>query len=525
MNNQQTTILPFHGARISLCCNVGLAAIATTLAGCTQVQPKADYERTRQLVVEATGTGTVYDPDAPLLTDEELDAILRDGLTLEEAVRIALLNNRRLQAEFMSIGVAKADWVQAGLLSNPTLGFSTQFPEGGGRSNLQASIAQNIVDLWQIPRRKQIAQADLDATVLRIADTAAKLVAQTKTAYFDAVAAGESLRLAEENLKLTTKSHDAIKAQRQAGAASALDENLARGQVLSAELGVRNARLAAANAKRRLAGQMSIARAIDNLAIIDSLVGEVGPLEPEKLVEIARQKRLDLRALECAAQSRLADLGLQRLSVFSDVSVGVMFERSEQRALPGRKIGADFVRSSVANGALTVPEIQSRSERQAAQRQEIDTILGPSLSMSVPIFDQNQARIAKAQYLYWQELKTYEAEYLQAVQEIRTAADQAQTALGNTRYYQQEIVPQAERNLEFSRVSYSSGQTGILTLLEAQRLLLESRRGYIAARLELATAISELEQKVGAPMGKSPETISPTSKPAESTPAATKVEK
>ena len=145
-----------------------------------------------------------------------------------------------------------------------------------------------------------------------------------------------------------------------------------------------------------------------------------------------------------------------------------------------------------------------RNERRHNQADDIKKILGPSLSMTLPIFDQNQARIAKAQYLYWQETKRYEAEYLQAIQEIRIAVDQAQTALANAAYYRQEMVPQAERNLEFSRSSYLAGQTSILTLLEAQRFLLESRRGDIAVRLELATAISELEQRVGEQMGNDP---------------------
>ena len=228
--------ISFSGRRSALSRTIGFTLVAVLLAGCAQVRPKADYERARKWVAESTGGVAVYDPEAPLLNDKGIDAFLNDGLTLEEAIRIALLNNRRLHAEFMSIGVAKADWVQAGLLANPTIGFSVQYPEGGGVSNLQASIAQNIVDLWQIPKRKQVAQADLDATVLRIAYAATLLVAQTKEAYLKAVAADESLRLAEENLRVTARSHDAIKTQRQAGAASDLDENLARGQVLSAEL-------------------------------------------------------------------------------------------------------------------------------------------------------------------------------------------------------------------------------------------------------------------------------------------------
>ena len=49
--------------------------------------------------------------------------------------------NRQLQAAFYDIGIARADWVQAGLLSNPSLGVGILFPEGGGRSNLQVNIS------------------------------------------------------------------------------------------------------------------------------------------------------------------------------------------------------------------------------------------------------------------------------------------------------------------------------------------------------------------------------------------------
>jgi outer membrane protein TolC len=66
-----------------------------------------------------------------------------------------------------------------------------------------------------------------------------------------------------------------------------------------------------------------------------------------------------------------------------------------------------------------------------------------------------------------------------------------------------------------------AGQTSILTLLEAQKLLLESRRGDIAVRLELATAISELEQRVGEQMGNDPAAAGPTSESPNNLPPAT----
>ena len=463
------------------------AALLLTLVGCAQVKPQVDFAQARQLFTQSTGLADLYDPDQPLLTLEELEAVMADGLTLQEALRVALLNNRSLHSEFMSIGIAKADWVQSGLLSNPSLAFSAQFPEGGGRSNLQASIAQNIVDLWQIPKRKAVAQAELERTILQIARIAGVLATETKVAYFQAVAAEESLAIARQNLELVQKSYETVKAQREAGTVSMLDENLARGRVLSSELAVRNARLSMANAKRRLARNMSLARNVDDLILVDSLSGEIRePPSSEELIDLARRSRLDLRAMQMAIEASAARLGLERLKVFPEISIGPFGERGERRAFSGRP------GQSLA---------ERRSDRQAARSEEIDFILGPALVMTLPIFDQNQAQIAMAGYLYQQALKTYEGAYLQIAQNIRIAADRAETARSNAGYYAIQLVPQAERNLEFATASYSTGQTGILTLLEAQRFLLEARRGYIAVRLEASTALSELEQRVGIPLG------------------------
>ncbi len=499
---------------------LAVLAPALALAGCAQVKPEADFAQARRLIAQATGVETAHDPTAPLLTEEQLDATFADGLSLEEALSVALLNNRRLHAEFASIGVAKAEWVQAGLLSNPTLGFSAQFPEGGGLANIQASIAQNIVDLWQIPKRKEIAQATLNETVLGIAFFATQLSADTKATYYRATAAAELLAVGQENLELVKKSYQAVKAQREAGTASLLDENLARGQVLSAQLGVRNARLAAANAKRSLARFMSVTREVDGIALVDPLPSAITQsLGAEDLIAAARENRLDLRALESRVRARLAAVGLEELKILSDLTLGLAFERGERRGTPGRKVGADFARASIANGALTVPNIASRGQRRAARSQEIDTILGPSLSVTLPIFDQNQAQIAKAQYLYEQELKAYQAVFIQIAQDIRIAADQARTASENAAFYNDELVPQAQRNLEFATVSYSAGQTSILILLEAQRLLLGAKRDYVDSQLAASAAFTELEQVVGAPRGNWPTAESPGSVPTE--PAAT----
>ncbi len=495
---------------LALAGGLALVAFILTLVGCAQVKPQADFGQARQLFTESTGLADIYDPDQPLLTPEEIEAVLDNGLTLQEALRLALLNNRRLHREFMSIGISKADWVQSGLLSNPTFAFSAQFPEGGGRSNIQASLAQNIVDLWQIPVRKRIAQAAVDETVLRIARFGSELAADTKSAYYRAVSAEQSFSLAQDNFDLVEKSYEAVKALRQAGTASQLDENLARGQMLRVQLKVRDARLAMHNAKRNLGRTLSIGLDVDDLKLESALPDVISLIPPaDVLIEMARAHRLDLRAAAKATESSYAKVDFEKLNIFPDISVGPFFEQGERRALAGRKPFADFARSSIAAGTPTVPGIQPRSERDAARRQEINSIFGPALTMTLPIFDQNQAQIAKAYYLYQKNLKAYEELYLNIAQDIRMAADRTETAAGNVVFYRVEIVPQAERNLTFARDSYNAGQTSILALLEAQRLLLQAKQNFIEVRLEAASAAADMEEAVGISTDRILESASP----------------
>ena len=98
------------GNRLSRRCAQMFAVLtlALVLSGCAQVKPYADFTQARRLIAQATGMEAAYHPDTPLLTEEQLDATFDDGLSLEEALRVALLNNRQLHAEFASIGVAKA---------------------------------------------------------------------------------------------------------------------------------------------------------------------------------------------------------------------------------------------------------------------------------------------------------------------------------------------------------------------------------------------------------------------------------
>lgn len=471
------------------------------IAGCAQVNPQPDFDRANQTIRDATGQDAAYRPGDEATATEQVNLLLQDGLSLDDAVRVTLLNNPTLQAAYRDVGIARADVVQSGLFSNPTLAFSAQFPEGGGRSNIQVSLAQNIVDLWQIPVRKRAAERSLDKAILQLARSASQLCVDTKVAYFTAVAADQSNIIAKENQDLAKQLLDAALARQKAGVVGELDVNLNRQVVLGSHLEVQQTRLDAASARRRLALLLGLTVSVEGLALTTPL-SEVPhiALSEDELLEIASQHRLDLMAARRAAEAATANVEVEIRKILPDFNIGLALERNERRALPGRNIPADTARASIANGALTAPEIQSRAQRDQERRQEIDAILGPAFSLTLPIFDQNQAQIAKARFSYEQAIKEVDAIERSIVQEIRQALDQAGTAAEIAEYYETSLLPQSLSNLELSRASYDVGATSVLIVLDAQRSLLSARRAAVTARQSAATSLAELERATAQPI-------------------------
>lgn len=474
----------------------GLAALLPI--GCASVDSQPDYGRAQELIRRSTGQAEVLPGQDLDLLQQRVSALLQDGLTVDEAVQLALLNNPELQAAWMEIGMAKADLVQAGLLSNPTLGVSLRLPAGGGLANLEASLAQNIADLWLIPPRKRAASRALDQTILDLARRATVLATDAKIAYYQAAGAVQLFAIRRENLEVARELLEMAMARQQAGAAGQLDVNLSRTITIQAELTAQAARLAQAVALRQLAKTLGLTDPVEQIVLHSALDGPPpAPPSPEQLVEVALASRLDIQAAREATEAAAARVKLEYARVFPNLELGVALEREDRQAQGGRDILADTARASIANGRLTAPEIQPRSER----NRNTGLIIGPSLGMELPIFDQNQAQIAKAEFAWHQAVQTLEALERTVVQDARTALDQVLTSWEIATSYRDKFVPLAEENLELSRQAYQAGQASFLSVLEAQRFFLDSRAEYIRALQEAASAIPNLEQTVSLPYG------------------------
>lgn len=474
--------------------------VLSTLCACA-VRPQPDYDRAGALVRGHTGSPDAYDPATDAMIRERVTHYLEGGLTAEEAVQVALLNNPEFQSLFAQIGASRADVVQSGLLSNPIVAFSVLFPEGGGRSKLNGGFTQELVDLWQIPVRKKVAAAELDRVVFEAVQRGIDIAGQVRINYYRALAFAKAEEYAIENVAIIDRSLAISEKRVRNGETSSLDANLVRATWTEAQLDVLNAKRDRQVALAALAQTLGISRWSQPWQLSDELPNSATPIANDAdLLVTGLVERMDAQAKVRQIDAARNELTRQYLNIVPSVQVGAGYERPDTRGVPGRSVLADTARTSIAAGALTAPTIDSRGQRAILERQIVDFLSGPSIQVTVPLFDQNQARIARANFLVEQRRKELESLLDLVADQIQEAAATARIAAQQVAFYEKEILPLARSNLQAAEQAYAAGTQDQLVVLDAQQFLVIRRRAYVSVLREYAVAYASLERAVGGRM-------------------------
>ena len=127
-------------------------------------------------------------------------------------------------------------------------------------------------------------------------------------------------------------------------------------------------------------------------------------------------------------------------------------------------------------------------------------MLGPTLDVPLPIFDQNQAQIAKARYRVRELQRRYEETEQRVIEGVRSALTMRRVAEERARIFQSSLLPLQETNLQLAQTQYRSGQESILTVLLAQESLIRTQLGYAAALRDLAISTATLERQMAGPL-------------------------
>jgi hypothetical protein len=111
-------------------------------------------------------------------------------LSVDTAVRIALLNNKRVQVAFADVGLSAADTWQQTMLENPKVSISLlgiAHPELGAIRAIEGMIAANILAIATRNSRLELADNQFRQAKLKAVEETLRVAGETRNAWITVV--------------------------------------------------------------------------------------------------------------------------------------------------------------------------------------------------------------------------------------------------------------------------------------------------------------------------------------------------
>lgn len=436
---------------------VGASFVLGLVSGCASLDPEPDWKEVQALVESGVGATPAWDrSEADVAAARaRTEALLSDGLSRNDAVEIALANDPSLQARFDGLGLARADYVQAGLFTNPQLGGYVGFPLDLDGSAMTLLIF--LSDLWIVPAREAVAETQLAQAVQEAAAAGIDTALSAEEAY-DAVLYRERLvELERRNLALRRKAmeREARKATPKSTRESIVRENASAASLADQEIAEAEASRNLFRARNALQRLLQLPDGIAGVKLADVLdePGE-GPWGEERATSFALERRIDLAAARLHVEETRRRIALVRRSMLGEVGLG-----------PGY------------NGGFGN-----------------DDNWGPAVSLTLPIFDQGQAQLASATF------EERKAVHELAALEASTRREVAD-ALADRNFHQQSsdvleqtVRPARERLSQAAEPGGERDLAEFLHWIKAQEDAIDAERSYVTSIYNLRTAHTTLER-------------------------------
>lgn len=449
----------------------GVVVAAMNTGGCASVQAGKGFDDVGRVVENRIGKRVHWNQGTPAdkAVEDEVSALLKEELTAETAVQIALLNNRSLQATYEKVNIAQADLVAAGLLRNPVFDAEIRLPIEGRGTGVELAVVQNFIDILYLPLRKSVAQSAFEAAKLQVSGTVIDLAGQVRASFYDAQASLQMLEMRQTVVAATEAAYTLARRLRVAGNITELDMSNEQALFGQAKLDLRTAELDALRTRERLnilVGLWGHQTKWTMAAKLPNLHSE----EPatEGLERLAVAKSLDLAVTKMEIQQAAQTLGIARpFGVLSDAGIGMTGERDRDG----------------------------------------DWGAGPAFSLPIPFFNQGQPAVATAYAVLTMLGERYVAQSVTLRAEVRIAQASVIAARERVEYYEHVYLPLRDQIVQQTQFRYNAMQVGGFQLLQAKRDQIEAGIEYIKAMLDYWKAHTERTQLLSGRMTDFTETI------------------
>ena len=437
---------------------VVLVGASVLLVGaCASVNPRGGFSTVDRMIVARTAIpaywGSAEAPDRAIA--DSVQRLLTGALSPEGAVRVAMLSNRDLQARFEELGVAQAEFVQAGLIANPVLTVSRIMLR---TTPGEMGIAQSFVSLLQRPARRRIASAQVLATEAHVADAVFAHVTAVRSAYYALQAAQQMYELRRSVARATAASSQTAEAINAAGNLRDLDLFSEQAMAEESRASVIVAQNDVTSAREHLVRLMGVPTN-DSAWTVGERLPDVpmDTLHADSLVAIAVHRRLDLAA------------------TFADITVA------------GHQLGLARAFALLADGSIGYDVEGDGTTRSS----------GPTVSIPLPVFDQGGARTSTQRSRVRQAIARHDALVVQVQSDVRTAFAQLVAAQQRVQVYQMRVLPLRHRIVQEAQLQFNAMALGVFTLLQARQGEIEAGTAYVESVRDFWIARAALERATG----------------------------
>ncbi len=403
--------------------------------------------------------------------DRSAADLLKQPLSQGDAVQLALVNSPALQAMLAENWASSASAAQSGRIANPL--FTFERLRIGDELEIGRLLSFGLLDLLTLPQRAGIAQRRIAQGQLRLTSEVIDQVTQVRQAWVKAVAAQQMLSYAKQVFDSAEASAELARRMQAAGNFNKLAR--ARQQVFYTDSAsqLAGAQHTATSAREELvrllglndaqAAQLKLAERLPDLP--------KAPRDPAEVSQLASTSRLDIRIAQSNYETAAKAQGLNTLTTFTDIELGVRRNTKFDDAAGTQRTGRGF-----------------------------------EIGIRLPIFDWggNQRDAMNAQTLA--AANRLEASVRAAGSSLREGYSAYRTAYDLARHYRDEVIPLRKTISEENVLRYNGMLIGVFEFLADSRAEVASVIAAIAAEQQFWLADAALQASV---MGKPTMTSSP----------------
>lgn len=378
----------------------------------------------------------------------------RAGLTLEQAIGMAMAANPSIAEADYAVRRSQGEWTQMGLRPNPVAGYmATEVGQEDQIGQQGVFGQQTIVTGDKLSLNRAVSAGDISTARAEAEAQRLRVRADVQSRFYEALGAQRLIEIADRTEQNAERSLEATRRLQEAGETTRADVLLAEAVFERSGVSTQEAQARERGAWRQLAAMMGQPN-MPPARLEGELETERRPEEFESIWLRVRSTTPELRR----ASARIA----------------------RARARIGREQAAN------------VPDIDAQLavQQDAATNYTVGTA---QIGIMLPIHQRNQGAIAAAQAEYCRAIKAYERLELDLWDRLAQQVRDAEVAAQQVETYGEKVVPAAEEGLTLIREGYERGEFDVLRLVNAQQVYAEALREYTQAQIDLQRSLVGLD--------------------------------